>query len=159
MVAANWSGAYKYAKGIAEQVDDEVKDDWVELPMPVPSTWPFRLEQQNGTSQGLKDDSTPKVRRAADKGHGSDSVNQCIELVSKLKFCTNLQIGKGAATSRSLYSVTDHNSVTRVKSGRTRRRRPPVPPALSPGLARALQEDRLAMCDSLCRLFGRQVAP
>ena len=36
-------------------------------------------------------------------------------------------------TSRNLYSATDHNSVTRVKSGRTRRRRPPAPPALSPG--------------------------
>ena len=65
--------------------------------MPVPSTWPFRLEQQNGISQGLKDDGTPKVRRATDKGHGSDSVNQCTELVSKPKLCTNLQIGRGTA--------------------------------------------------------------
>ena len=96
VVAANWSGAYKYAKDIAEQVGDEVKNGWVELPMPVPSTWPFRLEQQNGISQGLKDDGTPKVRRATDNGHSSDSVNQCIKLVSKLKLCTNLQIGRGA---------------------------------------------------------------
>ena len=32
--------------------------------MPVPSTWPFRLEQQNGISQGLKDDGTPEARRS-----------------------------------------------------------------------------------------------
>ena len=97
VVAANWSGAYKYAKDITEQVGDEVKNGWVELPLPVPSTWPFRLEQQNGISQGLKENGDPKVRRATDKGHGPDSVNECIELVSKLKLCTNLQIGRGAA--------------------------------------------------------------
>ena len=97
VVAANWSGAYKYAKDITEQVGDEVKNGWVELPLPVPSTWPFRLEQQNGISQGLKENGDPKVRRATDKGHGPDSVNECIELASKLKLCTNLQIGRGAA--------------------------------------------------------------
>ena len=31
------------------------------------------------------------------KGFGPDSVNECIELVSKHKRCTNLQIGRGAA--------------------------------------------------------------
>ena len=97
VVVANWSGAYKYAKDIAEQVGDEVKNGWVELPMPGLSTWPFWLEQQNGISQGLKDDGTPKVRRATDKAYGSDSVNQYIELLSKLKLCTNLQTGRGAA--------------------------------------------------------------
>ena len=35
-------------------------------------------------------------------------------------------------TSRNLYSVTDHISVNRVKSGRTRRRRPPAPSSFSP---------------------------
>ena len=30
VVAANWSGAYKYAKDIAEQAGDEVKNGWVE---------------------------------------------------------------------------------------------------------------------------------
>ena len=104
VVAANWSGAYKFAKDIAEQVADEVKNAWVELPMPAPSTWPFRLEQQNGISQGLKEDGTPKVRRATDKGDGPDSVNECIELMSKLKLCTNLQIGRGAA----ILATADH---------------------------------------------------
>ena len=47
VVAANWAGAYKYAKDITEQVNDEVKNGCVKLPLPVPSTWPFRLEQQN----------------------------------------------------------------------------------------------------------------
>ena len=65
--------------------------------MPSPSTWPFRLEQQDGISQGFKEDSSPKVRRSTDKGHGPDSVNECIELVTKLKLCTNLQIGRAAA--------------------------------------------------------------
>ena len=97
VVAANWSGAYKFAKDIEEQVYDEVKNGWVEAPLPSPSTWPFRLEQQNGISQGVKDDGTPKVRRSTDKGFGPDSVNECIELMSKLKLCTNLQIGRGAA--------------------------------------------------------------
>ena len=45
----------------------------------------------------MKENGEPKVRRATDKGHGSDSVNECIELVSKLKLCTNLKIGRGAA--------------------------------------------------------------
>ena len=97
VVAANWAGAYKYAKDITEQVNDEVKNKWVEQPLLVPSTWPFRLEQQNGISQGVKENGEPKVRRATDKGHGPDSVNECIELLSKLKLCTNLQIGRGAA--------------------------------------------------------------
>ena len=97
VVAANWAGAYKYAKDITEQVNDEVRNKWVEQPLPSPSTWPFRLEQQNGISQGLKENGEPKVRRATDKGDGPDSVNECIELVSKLKLCTNLQIGRGAA--------------------------------------------------------------
>ena len=91
LVAANWAGAYKYAKDTTEQVNDEVKNKWVEQPLLVPSTWPFRLEQQNGISQGVKENGEPKVRRATDKGHGPNSVNGCIELVSKLKLCTNLQ--------------------------------------------------------------------
>ena len=97
VVAANWAGAYKFASDLTEQVKDEVKNGWVETPMPSPSTWPFRLEQQNGISQGVKEDGSPKVRRSTDKGHGPDSVNECIELVTKLKLCTNLQIGRAAA--------------------------------------------------------------
>ena len=97
VVAANWAGAYKYAKDITEQVNDEVKNKWVEQPLLVSSTWPFRLEQQNGISQGVRENGEPKVRRATDKGHGPDSVNECIELLSKLKLCTNLQIDRGAA--------------------------------------------------------------
>ena len=65
--------------------------------MPYPFAWPFRLEQQNGVAQGGKDDGTAKVRRSTDKGFGEDSVNECIELVAKLKLCTNLQIGRSAA--------------------------------------------------------------
>ena len=48
-------------------------------------------------AQGAKDDGTTKVRRSTDKGFGEDSVNECIELITKLKLCTNLQIGKTAA--------------------------------------------------------------
>ena len=84
-------------KGITEQANEEVKNGWVELPLPVPSTWPFRLEQQNGISQGAKENGDPKARRSTEKGFGPDSVNECIELVSKHKRCTNLQIGRGAA--------------------------------------------------------------
>ena len=43
------------------------------------------------------------MRRSTDKGHGPDSVNECIELVTKLKLCTNLQIGRAAA----IISTTD----------------------------------------------------
>ena len=67
------------------------------MPLPVPSTWPFRLEQQKEISQGAKESGEPKIRRSADKGHGADSVHECIELVSKLKLCTNLKIGRVAA--------------------------------------------------------------
>ena len=97
VVAANWAGAYKFADDISKQVKEEAKEGWVDSPMPYPSTWPFRLEQQNGVAQGVKDDGTTKVRRSTDKGFGEDSVNECIELVAKLKLCTNLQIGKAAA--------------------------------------------------------------
>ena len=97
VVAANWAGAYKFADDITKQVNEEAKEGWVDSPMPYPSTWPFRLEQQNGVAQGVKDDGTTKVRRSTDKGFGEDSVNECIELVAKLKLCTNLQIGKAAA--------------------------------------------------------------
>ena len=97
VVAANWAGAYKYANDITGQINDEVKNGWVELPLPVPSTWPFRLEQQNGISQGVKENSDPKIRRSTDKERGPDSANECIELVSKLKLYTNLKIGRGAA--------------------------------------------------------------
>ena len=99
VVAANWAGAYKFADGISKQAKEEAKEGWVDSPMPCPSTWPFRLEQQNGVAQGVKDDGTIKVRRSTDKGFGfgEDSVNECIELIAKLKLCTNLQIGKAAA--------------------------------------------------------------
>ena len=97
VVAANWAGAYKFADDISKQVKEEAKEGWVDSPMPYPSTWPFRLEQQNGVAQGVKDDGTTKVRRSTDKGFGEDSVNECIELIAKLKLCTNLQIGKAAA--------------------------------------------------------------
>ena len=71
VVAANWAGAYKYAKDITEQVNNEVKNGWVELPLPVPSTWPFRLEQQNGISPGVKENDEPKIRRSTDKAQRS----------------------------------------------------------------------------------------
>ena len=64
VVAANWAGAYKYADDISTQVKEEAKEGWVDSPMPYPSTWPFRLEQQNGVAQGVKDDGTTKVRRS-----------------------------------------------------------------------------------------------
>ena len=64
------AGAYKYAKDGTEQVNDEVKNGWVELPLPVPPIWPFRLEQQNGISQGVKENGEPKIRRSTDKGRG-----------------------------------------------------------------------------------------
>ena len=97
VAAAIWAGAYKYASDLTAQVADEVKDGWVETPVPSPSTWPFRLEQQNGIAQGANDYGSPKVRRSTDKGHGLDFVNERIELVTKLKLCTNLQIGRSAA--------------------------------------------------------------
>ena len=97
VVAAKWAGAYNYASDLTEQVADEVKNGWMEMPMPSPPTWPFRLEQQNGIAQGVKDDGSPKVRRPTDKGHGPDSVSECIELVTKPKLCTNLQTGRAAA--------------------------------------------------------------
>ena len=110
VVAANWAGAYKFAKDLTEQVADEVKNGWVETPLPSPSTWPFRLEQQNGISQGLKEDGSPKVRRSTDKGHGPDSVNECIELVTKLKLCTNLQIGRAANQSGCHYRYLEQGN-------------------------------------------------
>ena len=56
VVAANLAGAYKFAGVISKQVKEEAKEGWVDSPMPCPSTWPFRLEQQNGVAQGVKDD-------------------------------------------------------------------------------------------------------
>ena len=73
VVVANWAGAYKFADDISKQVKEEAKEGWVDSPMPYPSTWPFRLEQQNGVAQGVKDDGTTKVRRSTDKGFGEDS--------------------------------------------------------------------------------------
>ena len=58
VVAANWAGAYKFTDDISKQVEEEAKEGWVDSPMPCPSTWPFRLEQQNDVAQGVKDDDT-----------------------------------------------------------------------------------------------------
>ena len=68
--------------------------DAVTINMAVP---PGAAERYIAGSQRGKEDGSPKVRRSTDKGHGPDSVNECIELVTKLKLCTNLQIGRAAA--------------------------------------------------------------